>query len=483
MREFRIAVLTVFAALIFIYPSLAAQDAKSPGAATQDAPPVLKAWNNEWVKQLFTRVHPVQETINVDAAQGIPTLQSPRVVSNGSTVTLKITKRPVDDCKLKTESEKYPTESTLSSVGQLLAFLGTAAGGKSIAEALDGQIQTEAESIAGAPESVKRKFAVLDRELEDAKSYAEAYQNVKTEVNEFIDCASKSVCKDNGSYPTDAEAQGLHKVLNQLLYNITPPDTMNLDLMANDLTNELATDSSAVSWFLPAQDHLDEDRKRIYAIKILSELRDKLKMFNEELETYMASPKWIKTLPPQKGTKFTGTVTCVNHFTHEQFGSDVPFTVLYYNPAPVTASAGVLISPLSKRPIGVLSQSTPCDGTTIIMNCYAVTTTSDAQFVPIGLGNLYLSGSTKLNLNVSGGIGVNLNNGSTQMEYFLGPSVGIHGFYISPGLDFISFPSLKDGLQLGDPAPTGSNASNPPLVYHHTIHFAFTMSYRLTRGK
>src|SRR5665213_2337602 len=480
MREFRTLVLIMVAATICICPSLAAQDAKSSDAATQDAPPVPKASNNDWVKYLFARVHPIQETINVDAAQEIPTLQPPRGVSNGSTVTLKVTKRPVDDCKLKTESEKYPTESTLSSVGQLLAFLGTAAGGKSIAEALDGHIQAEADSLIGAPESLRRKFTILDRELEDSKSYAEAYQNAKTEVNEFIDCATKSPCKDKGSYPTDAEAQKLHKVLNQLLYDTTPPDTTNLDLMANDLTNALASEPKTASWFQPAKDHLDGDRKRIYAIKILGELRDKLKRLNDELETYKASPEWSETLPPQKSTKFTGTVTCINHFTHEQFGSDVPFTVLYYNPAPVTASVGVLISPLSKRPIGVLSQSTPCNGTTTIMNCYAVTSTSTVQFVPMGLGNIYLTGSTKVNLNFSAGLGVNLNNGSTQMEYFLGPSIGIHGFYISPGLDFISFPSMKDGLQLGDPAPTGSNASNPPLVYNHTGHFAFTISYRLT---
>jgi hypothetical protein len=482
MREFCTTIFTIIAAGLCVCPAVLARDGTPPSTANKPCPTIFSAPKGYWTERLTKCALPDETTLRINATTAISPFIPPTEVPNNSTAHVIINKRPIDDCKLKASSDKYESGSTLGALAQLLASLSH------FGYAANYEVTLEVYEPNGAPETVKDNFAVLDDALVDAKVYTDAYQTTEDDVKKFVDCVNGANCSDATSILSGENARQLLSEINAVLYPaLLPPDARNLNRMADDIDTLLASFQQNAAWLPAAKKHLNADRISIQQIaagdSYRLRLRDEFGKLAVDLATYKTLSTLDVTLPNQKSAKFVGTIVCTNHFTHEQFGSDLPFTVLYYNPAPVTASAGVLISPLSKRPIGVLSQSTPCNGTTTIMNCYAVTTTSDAQFVPMGLGNLYLSGSTKLNLNFSGGIGVNLNNGSAQMEYFLGPSVGIHGFYLSPGLDFISFPSLKDGLQLGDPAPTGSNASNPPLVYHHTVHFAFTISYRLTRGK
>jgi hypothetical protein len=152
-------------------------------------------------------------------------------------------------------------------------------------------------------------------------------------------------------------------------------------------------------------------------------------------------------------------------------------TISYQNPIPIAGSAGALISTLGKKVYGVNTSVSSIDNTTntaTTTNTVAVTSSSNVQFVPFGFLHAYLSGSKTLNLNMSAGVGINPNGDKTQVEFFVGPSLGWHGLYLSSGVHMARAETLQGGFAVGQTVSGTTIATG----YYETYKFGSGISYR-----
>jgi hypothetical protein len=154
-----------------------------------------------------------------------------------------------------------------------------------------------------------------------------------------------------------------------------------------------------------------------------------------------------------------------------------PRTVVihYKNPPQFSASAGTLVSLYGKRVYGVTTSQTGVNSSGVATTQNNITlTTSDMQLVPIGFLNTYISGTSRLHLDLQAGLGINPNGSKTEVEYFFGPALTWHGIYFAPGLHIARASYLGGGFSQGEVIPSGVT---PPVNYRATYRFAFAISY------
>lgn len=173
------------------------------------------------------------------------------------------------------------------------------------------------------------------------------------------------------------------------------------------------------------------------------------------------------------------TVTCTNYFTKQPAFDPVPFVVKYQETPRGAVSAGLLFSTLNKRQIGVqpVNTGTGSDGTSTVKLILAETDKANSQLIPFSFYNYRLWGDRKFNLNGSGGIGVNPNNGAAQVEFFFGGSVGLNNIFIQVGGHVGRWQELRGGFALGDILP--SNPPTVPIERRYTIRPSIGVSYKL----
>jgi hypothetical protein len=177
------------------------------------------------------------------------------------------------------------------------------------------------------------------------------------------------------------------------------------------------------------------------------------------------------SLPPASKGTMTIAISCEN-----TPNTKIRNAIIHYkNPPQFSASAGSLISLYGKHIYSVSTSQTGVASTGVATTENSITLeTSKVQFVPIGFVNTYVSGTSRLHLDIQAGLGINPNGSKTQVEYFFGPALATHGIYFSPGLHIARASYLGGGFTLGEVIPSGVT---PPVNYRATYKFAFAISY------
>jgi hypothetical protein len=147
----------------------------------------------------------------------------------------------------------------------------------------------------------------------------------------------------------------------------------------------------------------------------------------------------------------------------------------YKNPPQISASAGTLVSLYGKHVFGVTTSQTGVNSSGVATTENTITLTqSNVQLIPIGFLNTYISGTDHLHLDLQAGLGINPNGSKTEVEYFFGPALTMHGIYLAPGLHIARASYLGGGFSQGEVIPSGVT---PPVNYRATYRFAFAISY------
>lgn len=179
-----------------------------------------------------------------------------------------------------------------------------------------------------------------------------------------------------------------------------------------------------------------------------------------------------------KETAATVTISC-----HAEKKDDVGVqqkVVVHYGSIDLfSGSLGAIASTLGKKSYGVITTdrlTKGSDGTPITASKIGVTSSSNMQFVPIGLVNFNYMGSDKYNLNAQFGVGVNPNGSSTNVEYFLSPlAFSTHHIYFSPGVHIAQSERISGGFTQGEAV---SSSFSVPTTWKTTYKFGVTISFK-----
>jgi hypothetical protein len=185
----------------------------------------------------------------------------------------------------------------------------------------------------------------------------------------------------------------------------------------------------------------------------------------------------------------TATVTCVNVFTRQptlpgprgagEIAIDpVPVVITFQSPPRLAASAGLLLSTIDKLQYGTQPAKTGVDatGTDTAVTRIVVTDTTSAQTVPFSFLHLRLVGWRPGYGYLTGGIGLNPNNGSTQVEYFAGLSLGIKNVMLSAGAHYGRVQELAGGFHIGDIVGDKAVA---PVSLRYVARLGVSVSYKI----
>jgi len=206
----------------------------------------------------------------------------------------------------------------------------------------------------------------------------------------------------------------------------------------------------------------------------------------EKAESYLEhlQIKTVSSPPPiirNEGVRSTGTVTCSVEYTKE-VTLQVPFKIEYHALPRLALSAGALVSSVPKRQIGTAPVRTGvgADGIVTTKNVVAITDSARVQTVPFAFLNLriyerYLHRWYSANL--TGGVGVNPNNGSNEVEYFWGVSLGAGVLYLHAGGHSGRFQDPGGGFVLGDTVP--ASFTGLPVSKRFVHKFAFGISFKI----
>ena len=158
-------------------------------------------------------------------------------------------------------------------------------------------------------------------------------------------------------------------------------------------------------------------------------------------------------------------------------------TVTFRDSPRGSVSAGVLISTLGKRQLGsqAVRTGTDTNGAVTFTNRIREIETSDMQVVPFSFFNLNVAGGERTSLNVTGGIGLNTNNAAKQVEYFVGPSLGINGFFVQGGAHIGRRQELANGFAIDDVIP--DKYPGVPLARTWRTKFALAVTYKIPLPK
>jgi hypothetical protein len=209
---------------------------------------------------------------------------------------------------------------------------------------------------------------------------------------------------------------------------------------------------------------------------------------------------WITAMdipvPAARNGTVSGSVTCLNRLDNTKVTLDpTPYSVTYQVVPRLSLSTGVIFSPVPERTIGTTIEKTGVDttGTATVQTVVSLTKDADVQVVPftfldLRLGNGWSyrgSGSDGgyrflskhvFSAGVSGGIGVNPNNGGPNAEFFGGLFGAIDRFVVHIGADGGRLTNVGGGFAIGDVVPAGTSI---PVTSHYVWKFTVGLSVRL----
>lgn len=438
------------------------------------------------------------ETVTVNApADAIP---RPVQVKNGTRVTVTGKKSPVNVCTVATKREELkPEPNPLGQFIKILAGLPSPASAAALTAGCPA-------AVAGPDEGARRINSALDalqRNLDasggEVLRTRRNYRDLGDRVSNFVACknvAGSDICSNPATFMS--ERTNLQTAVTTLLAERIPViESVELQLAAVRKMLEERLKTPSASPTPEEQAWLDNVNERLnclgkhaaflkQTIESLKASRSELEKFAELLDTHTRQFDTVdslitysKLLPEDNNAKVSGTVTCTNFFTKQVSVEATPFTVTYQNIPRASVTAGVLFSPLDKRQIGTQAVRTgaAADGTPTFRNTFAVTDSSSNQIVPFSFFNVYLSGTRRMNLNLTGGVGINPNNGKNQPEFFVGGAFGFNNVYVQFGGHIGRWQELGGGFGFGETVP--ANFPGVPIERRYTMRPAIGLSYRL----
>lgn len=257
------------------------------------------------------------------------------------------------------------------------------------------------------------------------------------------------------------------------------------------------TSDAARAWLENALDRADCVSERIDTVverrKVFASAREQMRTFLGAAIAFQPNDRDAQNmrvpLRPTQSANVTVTVSCKNHFTRQQTvplhdGSvaDVdPMTIVVrYASAPrVSVSTGVMYSWLGKLQYGPQQFKTGSNATTgeaTFVTKITATDVSKTEIVPFAMLNGRAAGTRQVALYGSLGIGLNANNGTKQVEYFVGPAVAIKSAYVAFGRHFGRVQSVGGAFAADDVI---TDKTTVPIERSYKSDWAVVLSYKL----
>jgi hypothetical protein len=420
---------------------------------------------------------------------------SPLRVGNQSVVNIKVYRKPVDKCSVTYNPTPIapPPNPIASVLGGLITskpitpnFVGVVVPSTTCDTPIPQPPATSSSDFKSAFDTL----TALDKNAKDASDKISSDNDDLPETLEEL--RALAACKDDLCDPDNfATAKNeLEMFFSSASLASISPDT--LQTQAQQAQTALfklhAGSPEEIKWLDIANGKLTCIQDRLSNAQVLLSINKGVSQPIFNALTTMQTPEVVtdsqgKTyfspdtydLPLYANTKVTPTIACSNQITG-QAAPQVALEIDYQNPGFLSASAGIVVSTLGQHTIGTRTKSSPGGFTTY----FAVTNQSTVQPIPFSLLNLYFFGNNNVNVSLSGGIGINPYNNSTQVEYFVGPSVSIHSVLLSPGVHIGRFQTLGGGFKIGDPVPTGWSGNTPvPIDLTYTAHFGIGITFKI----
>lgn len=185
------------------------------------------------------------------------------------------------------------------------------------------------------------------------------------------------------------------------------------------------------------------------------------------------------------------SVSCSNTFTKKTTIPQIPVVVLYKSDSPLFVSVGPLFSTLPKQKLGITPINTGLNssGAPTFRSEFGIVDRASFQVIPFVFINYRIKqfgrGSNPVkpapfSFNLSAGVGVNPNSGSSEVEYFVGGGLGYKKYLIQFGDHVGRFQEgFTGGFNIGDTVPASFPSTLPiRKVYKHRFGIGF--SYRIT---
>lgn len=411
---------------------------------------------------------------------------------SGDRVFVEIVSKPIEKCTISTKAEALPPETSPASFITSLTKLVVPAGVEVKVDACKNAADSDAPSSPKPAEvtAAEKQMAALNKNIDNLEDEIAAlkqkYQDAGKVLVSLQDCkdiSNKDICTVKETFQT-AQASVLTIIDNALKARIAT--TIVAEAQAQKAQDSLKQISDP-DWLANKSNQLSCYLGRIAAAKAvlgdLSTARQQFAKISDVVRslTFQDLPK-IQLTPSQKNAKATTTVTCSNLIGGDSID---PVTVIVsYKDIPlVTSTAGVLVTLTPKQVIGTTPVKTgTSSGVATFKTVFAVTDRVPAQAIPFSFINLRLHywrlGSRLLTVSGSGGIGVNPNSGTKEVEFFTGTAFGVGNLYLHFGAHFGEFKNLGGGFAIGETVPS-SFPSIVPINKGYTIHPSFAVTYRL----
>lgn len=484
--------------MAYAAPDLSARYESSPLAAARPANPesIARAddQNSGGISSLLHRSRGGQKTVTIDMpAMSVP---KPVEVKNETEVTVKGAKKPVDTCVVQTKREELkPEPNPLASLLKVIIGFGAftladvpGVGSLCQPDPPAGQVPGDPEAQQVESEIRSTRQSLFDN-LQQVDQFQTKYEGMAKMIKKFASCKAmddSDICTAAAFQPAkDALSLAVPVLLAEKLPAIESTE-LQLATLKKVLADRYKKPGGVLEepWIRTVNSRLDCFSKNLESVKrdreFLAAARVDLEKFQDLIDAHQTKFDYAHKLLADANAKVTGTVTCTNYFTKQVSGEAVPFTVTYQNLPRATVSAGILFSLLDKRQIGIqpVRTGTAADGTPTFRLQFSESDRGSSQVVPFSFFNYYLTGTRKLNLNLSGGVGLNPNNGSNQVEYFIGGALGFKNVYLQFGGHVGRWQELGNGFIIGDAVPDKFPAV-APIERRYSVRPAFGLSYKL----
>ena len=416
-----------------------------------------------------------------------------------SLVTFKVEKRPNETCALETQREELkPGPEPLSNFIAALARAVGLAGTPELSACKDVPTADQVPNLAVAKQ-VERRLAVVELLTETLRTDAESQLKEFVDAGPLLDILTicrrpketdlASECASEGSYKTAAEkfSQKLSGAIGLPLPSTDGAETQLSHI--NDLLKETQkidpAPADAEIFFAWLESAYSRVTCRAAEVRRIKDLRDQVAALRDPAGKVLQkiSQLEIKTLqnlplPADKNSKVTGKLVCRNVFTDAATISPVPLTITYEGLPRLSVTAGVLYSTLDKRKIG----TEPVQTGETTFRTEVTESRSSSQLIPFSFLDVRLAdfklGKSTVVFGLGLGVGVNSNNGSKEVEYFLGPSLAIKNIHLHVGLHHGRLAEPSGGYEVGETVPS-EKFPGVPVARRGKDEFAIGISYRL----
>jgi hypothetical protein len=216
----------------------------------------------------------------------------------------------------------------------------------------------------------------------------------------------------------------------------------------------------------------------------IATLEKKVASLNTLLSTIRAlDPSFTQTFTfvLDRNAKVSGTVSCVSRLSSDSTMDPVSYSIVYQDLPRFSLSAGLLVSTLDRHSYSVEAQADSTVTSAGQLKYKIADASSALQAVPFSFVHYRVyawrpRSLRDITLNGAGGIGVNPNGGTNEVELGFGPSIGIGNVFLEAGVHYGRPSVLGGGFRTGD---TVFKDLPLPVTRAWTTGFAFSILYRI----